>query len=151
MFKITIIDGYIDEPTCLGVPPYISPYPRYITGAILKQDKKNQVYYYTIDQIRQKNDLSFLSKNNLIIVIAGTSVPGKYLAGYPISPNEIKKFLEHIPVKKILVGPAAKHGFGMQGGKKTYDSDLLKNIFDLIISGDPEIVIRNFLEVICFG
>lgn len=146
MFKITIIDGYIDEPTCLGVPPYISPYPRYITGAILKQDKKNQVYYYTIDQIRQKNDLSFLSKNNLIIVIAGTSVPGKYLAGYPISPNEIKKFFEHIPVKKILVGPAAKHGFGMQGGKKTYDSDLLKNIFDLIISGDPEIVIRNFLE-----
>ncbi len=146
MFKITIIDGYIDEPTCLGVPPYISPYPRYITGSILKQDKKNQIYYYTIDQIRQKNDLSFLSKNNLIIVIAGTSVPGRYLAGYPISPNEIKKFLEHIPVKKILVGPAAKHGFGMQGGQKTFDSAFLKDIFDLIITGDPEIVIKKYLE-----
>ena len=146
MFKVTIIDGYIDEPTCLGVPPYISPYPRYITGAILKQDKKNQISYYTIDQIRQKDDLSFLLKNNLIIVIAGTSVPGKYLAGYPISPNEIKKKLEKINVKKILVGPAAKHGFGIQGGRKTYDSLLLKNIFNLIIPGDPEIIINKYLE-----
>ena len=146
MFKITIIDGYIDEPTCLGVPPYISPYPRYIAGAILKQDKKNIINYYTVDQIRQKNDLSFLSKNNLIIVIAGTSVPGRYLAGYTISPNEIRKFLENIPVKKILVGPAAKHGFGMQGGQKTFYTNLLKDIFDLIITGDPEIVIRTYLE-----
>ena len=146
MFKITIIDGYIDEPTCLGVPPYISPYPRYITGCILKQDKKNQIYYYTIDQIRQKNDLNFLIKNNLIILIAGTSVPGRYLAGYPISPNEIKKFLENIPVKEILVGPAAKHGFGMRGGQKTFDSAKLNDIFDLIITGDPEIVIKKYLE-----
>ena len=146
MFKITIIDGYIDEPTCLGVPPYISPYPRYITGSIIKQDKKNQIYYYTIDQIRQKNDLSFLTRNHLIIIIAGTSVPGRYLAGYPISPYEIKKLLEHISVKKILVGPAAKYGFGMQGGQKTFNSALLKDIFDLIITGDPEIVIKNYLE-----
>ncbi len=146
MRKIAIIDGYIDEPTCLGVPPYISPYPRYITGAILKHDKKNLVSYYTIDQIRQKSDLSFLSKNNLIIVIAGTSVPGRYLSGYPASPNELKKFLENTPVKKILTGPAAKHGFGMQGGQKTYDSALLKDIFDLIITGDPEIVIKNYLD-----
>jgi len=51
-----------------------------------------------------------------------------------------------IPVKKILVGPAAKHGFGMQGGQKTYDSAFLKDIFDLIITGDPEIVIKNYLE-----
>ncbi len=146
MFKITIIDGYIDEPTCLGVPPYISPYPRYITGSILKQDKKNQIYYLTIDQIRKKTNLRFLSKNNLIIVIAGTPVPGRYLAGYPISPNEIIKFLKHIKVKKILIGPAAKYGFGMQGGQKTYDSALLKDIFDLIITGDPEIVIKTYLE-----
>lgn len=146
MFKITIIDGYIDEPTCLGVPPYISPYPRYVAGAILKQNKKNIINYYTIDQIRQKNDLSFLSKNNLIIVIAGTSVPGRYLAGYPISPNEIRKFLEQIPVKKILAGPAAKHGFGMQGGQKTFDTNFLKNMFELIITGDPEIIIEKYLE-----
>jgi radical SAM superfamily enzyme with C-terminal helix-hairpin-helix motif len=146
MFKITIIDGYIDEPTCLGVPPYISPYPRYIAGCILKQDKKNQINYYTIDQIRQINNLSFLTKNNLIIVIAGTSVPGKYLSGYPISPNEIKKILENIPVKKILVGPAAKYGFGMQGGQKTYSPDSLKDLFNLFITGDPEIVIKKYLE-----
>ncbi len=141
MFKITIIDGYIDEPTCLGVPPYISPYPRYIAGSILKQKEKNQIYYYTIDQIRQKNNLDFLTKNNLIIIIAGTSVPGRYFAGYPISPFEIKKFLEKIHVKKILVGPAAKYGFVMQGGQKT-TTNFLK-IFRSNNPGDPEIVIKN--------
>ena len=29
-----ILDGYVDEPTCLGVPPYISPYVRYLAGVL---------------------------------------------------------------------------------------------------------------------
>ena len=147
MLKTTIIDGYIDEPTCLGVPPYISPYPRYITGAIKLHDKKNIVNYLTIDQIRNnRENLSFLSNNDLLIVIAGMSVPGKYLSGYPASPYELKKLLENIPVKKILTGPAAKHGFGMGGGKQTQDISFLKEIFQLIIPGDAETVIHNYLE-----
>ena len=51
MLKVTILDGYVDEPTCLGVPPYISPYPRYIAGAIWSFDKKTRITYLTIDQI----------------------------------------------------------------------------------------------------
>lgn len=147
MLKTTIIDGYTDEPTCLGVPPYISPYPRYIAGVIKAHDKKNIVNYLTIDQIRQNPEhTSFLSQNDLVIVIAGMSVPGRYLAGYPASPNELKKILENLPVKKILTGPAAKHGFGMQGGKQTRDTSFLKEIFHLIIPGDAEVVIHDFLE-----
>jgi len=147
MLKTTIIDGYTDEPTCLGVPPYISPYPRYIAGAIKAHDKKNIVNYLTIDQIRQNPEYtSLLSQNDLVIVIAGISVPGRYLAGYPASPNELKRILENLPVKKILTGPAAKHGFGMQGGKQTRDTDFLKEIFHLIIPGDAETVIHNYLE-----
>ena len=147
MYKITIIDGYIDEPTCLGVPPYISPYPRYIAGAVKLHDKKNIVNYLTIDQIRNNpENTSFLAQNDLVIVIAGMAVPGRYLAGYPASPNELKKILEKLPVKKILTGPAAKHGFGMQGGKKTQDTKFLKEIFHLIIPGDPETVIHNYLD-----
>jgi radical SAM superfamily enzyme with C-terminal helix-hairpin-helix motif len=30
-----ILDGYVDEPACLGVPPYISPYIRTVAGALL--------------------------------------------------------------------------------------------------------------------
>ena len=89
MLKITILDGYIDEPTCLGVPPYISPYPRYIAGAIWKYDSKSKIFYVTIDQIRtNKKILEDISKSDLIIVIAGMSVPGRYLSGFPASPNE---------------------------------------------------------------
>ena len=148
MLKTCIIDGYIDEPTCLGVPPYISPYPRYISGAIKKHDKKNIVDYLTIDQLRQDSPsiLRKLEKYDLIIVIAGVSVPGKYLSGYPASPNELIKFFKVINKPfKILCGPGAKYGFAMDGGKKTKEINL-ENIFDIKVSGDCEIFIHNFLE-----
>jgi radical SAM superfamily enzyme with C-terminal helix-hairpin-helix motif len=82
MLKVTILDGYVDEPTCLGVPPYIGPYPRYMAGAIWSFDRAAQVFYVTIDQIRNDGSLlDVLSKSDLIIVIAGMSVPGRYLSG----------------------------------------------------------------------
>jgi len=115
MLKITILDGYVDEPTCLGVPPYISTYPRYIAGAIWKFDKKAHIKYLTIDQIRkEKQFLKVLLKSDLIVVIAGISVPGRYLSGYPASPNELVSLMKQLsrPIK-ILTGPAARYGFGM--------------------------------------
>jgi len=32
--RFCILDCYVDEPACFGVPPFISPYPRYIFGAL---------------------------------------------------------------------------------------------------------------------
>ena len=145
MVNISIIDGYVDEPTCLGVPPYISPYPRYIAGAIWDFDKNINVKYFTIDQIRKNSKIiNFLTKNDIVITIAGMSVPGRYLSGFPASPNEIKNLMSNLskPIK-ILSGPAAKHGFGMSGGKKTRQID---DVFDIVIKGDGEIVIHDFLE-----
>jgi len=147
MIKAAILDGYIDEPTCLGVPPYISPYPRYIAGAILDNNPKNIVDYHTIDQIRNSQTiLKKINNYNLVITIAGSSVPGKYLSGYPASPNEITKIMSYLktPVK-ILCGPAARYGFGQFGGKKTRKIDT-KNFFDFIVKSDCEIFISNFLE-----
>ena len=148
MVKITILDGYVDEPTCLGVPPYISPYPRYIAGAIWSFDKKATVNYVTIDQLRKNKDfLKDLSKSTLVITIAGMTVPGRYLSGFPVSPNELKTIMNCLyePIK-ILCGPAAKYGFGISGGKKTRETDFVKTNFDLIIKGDAEIVIYNLLK-----
>lgn len=145
MLKITILDGYIDEPTCLGVPPYISPYPRYLAGSVWTFDKNAQIYYLTIDQIRNNsNAISEISKSDLVIVIAGVSVPGRYLSGFPASPNEIRELLSKFskPIK-VLAGPAAKHGFGQFGGRKT---QFVEGSFDLTIKGDAEIVISNLLE-----
>ena len=53
MKRAVLIDGYIDEPAALGVPPYISPYVRYVYGALRKRDF--DVSYLTIDEIRAKN------------------------------------------------------------------------------------------------
>ena len=33
--RFLILDCYVDEPACLGVPPFVSPYPRYIYGALI--------------------------------------------------------------------------------------------------------------------
>jgi len=148
MLKITILDGYIDEPTCLGVPPYISPYPRYLAGAIWDFEKKSQISYFTIDQIRNNSTLlDKISKSDIVVVIAGMSVPGRYLSGFPASPNEIKQIMQKIskPIK-ILTGPAATYGFGISGGKKTRDANFVKDVFDIIGLGDGEIVVKNFLE-----
>ncbi|UCH71438.1 MAG: radical SAM protein, partial [Thermoplasmatales archaeon] len=145
MLKISIIDGYVDEPTCLGVPPYISPYPRYIAGAVWSFDKTARIFYVTIDQIRNNNTLmDDLSKSDLIVVIAGMSVPGRYLSGFPASPNEIVSILSKIPKsQKVLCGPAARYGFGISGGKKTR---FVEGVFDLVVKGDSEIVIHNLLK-----
>jgi radical SAM superfamily enzyme with C-terminal helix-hairpin-helix motif len=148
MFNISIIDGYVDEPTCLGVPPYISPYPRYIAGAIWEYDHLIKINYITIDKIRKNNySIDILTKSDLIIAIAGISVPGKYLGGSPASPFELVKTLNSLtkPIK-LLYGPAAKYGFGIIGGKKTKEIDFVKNTFDLIIKGDAETIISELLE-----
>ena len=46
--KVVLIDGYLDEPSCLGVPPYISPHIRYAYGALLDSGirKENLDYFY---------------------------------------------------------------------------------------------------------
>ena len=148
MLKTVILDGYVDEPTCLGVPPYISPYPRYIAGSIWDSDKNSQIHYITIDQLRNNPSItSVLSKTDLLIIIAGMSVPGRYLSGYPLGPNETIKILQNITKPlRVLCGPAAKHGFGISGGKKTRTIDNTRDVFDLIIKGDCEIVIKDLLE-----
>jgi len=148
MIKVSILDGYVDEPTCLGVPPYISPYPRYTAGAIWSFDKKSRISYVTIDQIR--NDSSFLdvlSESDLIVVISGMSVPGRYLSGFPVSPNELVSFLGSLTKPlKVLCGPAARYGFGLSGGKKVRDVGCVEDVFDLIVEGDGEIVISDLLK-----
>jgi len=148
MKTVTILDGYIDEPACLGVPPYLSPYPRYIAGALFDFDSSLQLHYLTIDRLRSdESAYQLLTQSELIIVVAGTTVPGKYLSGYPASPQELTRLLQPLrkPLK-ILTGPAARHGFGMGGGKHTIDSHTLAGAFDITISGDAEIVVNDLLH-----
>ena len=75
MLKIALLDGYVDEPTCLGVPPYISPYPRYIAGSISSFDKNAHISYMGnhspklinyLKQLRKMNELTQYKDNELL-------------------------------------------------------------------------------------
>lgn len=107
--KITVIDGYLDEPSCLGVPPYISPHIRYLWGALLEAGiSPVNLNYITIDQLRQNqnDELEKMEALDIVILVAGTTVPGHYLGGQPASAAEIKEIGEKIfyPTK-VLAGP----------------------------------------------
>src|SRR3990170_1646067 len=110
--RALIIDGYVDEPACLGVPPYLSPYPRYIAGAMIERGiMQEDIFYRTIDQLRiSRKRLQF----DLIVIVAGMTVPGKYLRAAPIKEKEIRE-LSNIAGTKIIGGPI-RLGFAEEGG-----------------------------------
>ena len=85
--RVTILDGYVDEPTCLGVPPYISTYVRYVAGALVFSGiPEESIEYVTIDQYRKDEEKRELLKDSdVILLITGMTVPGRYLGGKPIT------------------------------------------------------------------
>jgi radical SAM superfamily enzyme with C-terminal helix-hairpin-helix motif len=129
--KVTILDGYVDEPSCLGVPPYISPYPRYLAGAILSSGHEYE--YKTIEQVRKDEALS----GDVLVLIAGSIVPGRYLRGMPISSKEIAGICERFEGTRILGGPLAR--FGTAGQRA-------EGAFDLIARKDVDAFMFDFLS-----
>jgi len=146
--KVLILDGYTDEPAGLGVPPYIDVYPRYIAGAIWAVDKSITVRYLTVDQAR--GDVhGFISEANsydMVVVIAGVTVPGKYLGGTPIRLKELDQWFRLIsrPLK-LLVGPAARFGIGEVGGRVAKLPKHVEANFDFIVKGDAELFVYDLL------
>jgi len=101
---VSLLDGYIDEPSSLGVPPFISPIVRYMAGAIL--DSGHDIQYHTIDAYRASAEVRRqLSEGDLLVMISGVSVPGKYARGAPMSTKEV------IRLSKSFPGPVALAGF----------------------------------------
>jgi radical SAM superfamily enzyme with C-terminal helix-hairpin-helix motif len=117
--KALILDGYVDEPACLGVPPYLSPYPRYIAGALRERGlSESDIHYLTIDTLRVNSPIAgeFIKKADLLVVIAGMTVPGKYLRASPITPGEIEAIFRAAGGAKVIGGPI-RLGFSEEGGK----------------------------------
>lgn len=71
-----IVDGYVDEPACLGVSPYISPYVREVAGVL--SEHGYDPGYVTIDQVRSDPALVG-GRGDLVVMIAGVTVPGTYV------------------------------------------------------------------------
>lgn len=101
-YNALVIDGYIDEPACLGVPPYLSPQVRAAFGAARAAGA--EVTYLTVDHVRQGVPLP---KADVSLVMAGSAVPGKYLRAMPASAKEIERIAASLPGIRVLGGPAA--------------------------------------------
>ncbi|MFN3384761.1 MAG: radical SAM protein [Archaeoglobaceae archaeon] len=100
--KALILDGYVDEPSCLGVPPYVAPYPRFIYG-MLKEAKINTIYT-TIDVFREDRALKEKIRDfDFLFIIAGIAVPGNYIGGKPLGKKEL--FSLNLARRNVLVGP----------------------------------------------
>ncbi len=145
--KITLLDCYTDEASGLGVPPYLGTYPRYLFGKFVSSG--DDVKYLTVDDLRlwkqlknvkketelhQKTNIfvhnltknsaeEVLSETDLLIVVLGVHVPGKYLSAVPGTLKEVVPMLKEINCEKILTGPAVL-GTQLEGGKSAEKNDL---------------------------
>lgn len=117
MGRVVILDGYIDEPSCLGVPPYLSPHARYIYGALIYGGiKEERIDYVTIDQVREDPTWYERQGKAWIIVLGGTTVPGKYLGGNPLTLKEMRCLpLRLVKNELWLVGPIVEAGLTIEG------------------------------------
>lgn len=113
--RTALIDGYLDEPSCLGVPPYVSPHVRYLYGALIDGGiRREDISYFTADGLREEIDFrngeakkeTALEEFDLVLVMAGTTVPGNYLRGRPLSLAEINDLGQNVFYPTlVLCGP----------------------------------------------
>ncbi|MFP4117012.1 MAG: radical SAM protein [Candidatus Aenigmatarchaeota archaeon] len=101
--NVLIVDGYVDEPSTLGVPPYIAPQIRMIAGCL--EELGLSWSYTTADEYRENG----LRNAEKVIVYGGVTVPGKYLRGTPLSEREVGE-IGSTTIETFLGGPLARHG-----------------------------------------
>ncbi len=132
--QVVILDGYVDEPSNFGVPPYISPYPRYLAGTV--RDAGHDWEYVTIDQVRAGHPL----KGDLLAVISGPIVPGKYLRGLPISEKEILRHAAAFGGPRVFGGPLARFRYFDDTLTEPFDHvavrDLDACVYDQLMAGE---------------
>ena len=131
-----VLDFYVDEPACFGVPPYLSPYCRYAAGALVAGGiPQEQIHYLTVDQWRNQGK-QLGNDHELILLVAGTTVPGKYLGGRIGSVAEVLEFLE-------IQKKADPHCTIVLGGPIRYADrkiqDRIRELGGYLIRGDLEV------------
>lgn len=142
--EAVIIDGYVDEPACLGVPPYISPYIRTVAGVLKEHDYV--VRYVTIDELR-KNPLAVpkLRNASIVVMIAGVTVPGKYLSGTPATLTELQQIGFTLRGRSIsLLGGPIGFGYSPQGGARAVKEAV--SGWTAMLIGEPAAALSSFLS-----
>lgn len=129
-----LLDGYVDEPACLGVPPYVAPEVRGLAGVLF--DRGYAVRYLTIDRLRKDPSLlADLDCADLVVVHAGTTVPGKYLAGTPATLDELRQLGRQLRSPTTAIGGPVLFGYASGGGERAVPPGL--DDYDLLLAGHP--------------
>lgn len=130
--RALVLDGYTDEPACLGVPPFISPYARAAFGALSSAGA--EVTYSTIDQWRA-HAIKF-ERYDLLAVIRNIAVPGKYLRGMPASDRELSEIAGDF--KGTIAGSL---GAGARTAPRA-----LREAFDHLAAGDFDASLHDLVS-----
>ena len=138
-----ILDGYVDEPACLGVPPYISPYIRTVAGVLIAHGYGPA--YLTIDQVRRDPGLiRTMNGSDLVVMVAGVTVPGRYLGGTPASLTDIRQIGSQVRGPDTLLSGPIGFGFSPGGGTRAVKQTDFR--FDHVLTGSPASALDGFLE-----
>ena len=130
--RAVIVDGFVDEPACLGVPPYLSPQVRAAAGAAT--DAGATVSYVTVEQLRKG---AGIPRADVSLVIAGTAVPGKYLRAMPASGREIRELAGRLSGIRALAGPAVLDPSLVEGYHVLADQDPAMVLHRLLRGEEP--------------
>lgn len=134
--KSIILDGYVDEPACFGVPPYISPYVRYCAGVLFRHGY--DVDYATCDQWRATRGETDerVAQADIVVVIMGLTVPGRYRGGSPLTMRELEVLSDIRRRGTMILGGPIRNGYALRGGQTARCA--FPDGIDHIATGDPE-------------
>lgn len=143
-----IVDCYTDEPSGLGVPPFLSVHSRYIAGAL--ENKNIKYYYLTIDDLRYSEgerhlENSFnkriinttvnkemvkeiLSNAQNIYVVMGCFVKYEYVSAEPPTFTEVQSLLKSYNSRKLLFYSLGGNELTRENIRKTVPQDLFEEI-----------------------
>ena len=138
--KVVLVDGYIDDPAALGVPPYISPMIRAAAGAAA--DAGAEVEYVTVDMIRNG---AGIPDADVSVVLSGNTVPGKYLRSMPMSGKELRNLAPRLKGWKMISGSSA---FSPDAEMFDFrvERDLAASLYDLLTGKDAGERLRTLDE-----
>lgn len=148
-----IIDCYTDEPSGLGVPPFLSVHSRYIAGCL--ESRKTKYYYLTIDDLRfgkgEKHFESSFNKRILnttknknkvekiignadnIYIVMGCFVKYEYVSAEPPTFKEVDELLKKFNDKNKILFYALG---GSELTRKNITNIVPKDLFNDIVFGN---------------
>ena len=137
--RYLILDFYVDEPACFGVPPFVSPYPRYVYGALIDAGvNSDMIDYLTVDDLRL-TEFKISGSYRAVFMIGGAVVPGKYLGQKIGNISEIEKALmNNRDLFFVAGGLAALQIASSHDNLQSVNGDIEQYAYDFV-SSSPDI------------